>query len=108
MSYSPGGDAVGQNPSIIFKQLYSKAKHRQETVKSIDGLSIDNVLYKANAADHCYYLFYNEVVKEFLLQGYSEQKAEKHIKQWIDYDLVSVAYRDGYKLLSLSLDRGVV
>lgn len=92
---------MGQNPSIIFKQLYDRAKHRQETVKSIDGVTTDNVLYKLNAADHCYYLFYKEVIKEFLLQGYSEQKAEKHIKQWIDYDLAAVAYRDGYKLITL-------
>ena len=95
---------MGQNPSIIFKQLYKRAKHRQETVESINGATsaADNVLYKLNAADHCYYLFYKEVVKEFLLQGYSEQKAEKHIKQWLDYDLAAVAYRDGYKLITLA------
>ena len=93
---------MGQNPSIIFRQLYSKAKHRQETIESIDGAAADNVLYKMNTADHCYYLFYKEVIKEFLLQGYSEQKAEKHIKQWVDYDLASVTYRDGYKLITLA------
>ena len=94
---------MGQNPSIIFKQLYSKAKHKQRAIESIGGASgTDGLICKMNNKDHCYYVPYKDVVREFLLQGYSEQKAEKHITQWLDYELAWITYCDGFKLMGFA------
>lgn len=90
---------MGKNPSTIYKEIYRKAQHRQDTITS-QGLKTP--ITEMNAQDKCLYVLYKEVVKEFLLEGYSEQRAIKHIDQWIDYDLIFTRYSDGYKFVGFS------
>ena len=97
---------MGKNPSIIFRELTKQAKHRQKAIGSVDGSTKSN-LYKANEQDHCFYVLYKDVVKNFLIEGYSEYRAEKHINQWIDYDIIGVRYIDGIKYIGFS-DQAVI
>lgn len=92
---------MGKNPNTIFKEIYRKAKHRQEAIVST-GNTNDTI--KMSNQDKCLYVPYKEVIKEFLMEGYPEQRAIKHIDQWIDYDLIFVRYSDGYKYIGLTQD----
>jgi hypothetical protein len=41
-----------------------------------------------------------EVVKSFILEGYSEHRANCHISKWLDYDLITVRFTsDGTKYI---------
>ena len=92
---------MGKNPSIIFRELYKKAKHRDSITSSVNGSSGP---YDMGKQDGCYYVTEKEVIKNFLIEGYSEQKAERHIDQWIEYDIVFVRYKDGYKYIGFNKD----
>lgn len=89
---------MGKDPGTIYRQESAKARHMAGVINSSDKAS-DGILTKGNkmTASNC--IFYDNVIKTFLLEGYPVDKAEKHIKQWIDYDLVWVGYVDTYKLI---------
>ena len=88
-------------PSSILKQLSAKAKERTTKVKSVEGAEgvEETPLIKAHLKTGMYYLFYSDVIRSFLLSGYSESAAEKYINQWKDYDLVEVWYLDRNKII---------
>lgn len=90
---------MGKNPSIIFRELYRKAKNRDGMIASVNG---SNTPHNLGKQDDCYYVAYKEVIKDFLKEGYAESKAIKHIEQWIDYDLVFVRFDEGYKYIGFS------
>lgn len=92
---------MGKNPSIIFRELYRKAKNVDGMISSVDG---HNTPYDLGRQDGCYYVNYKEVVKDFLKEGYSEGRAVKHIEQWIDSDLLFVRFSDGVKFIGFSKD----
>ena len=94
---------MGKNPSNIFRELYKEAKRKQDTITSVDG-SIKGMVTRLSEEDHCCYIMYNEVIKTFLKEGYPVNKAEKHITQWIDNDLITMRYSDGYRLIGLYKD----
>ena len=94
---------MGKNPSNIFRELYAEAKQRQKTIGSVDG-SIKGMVYRLSEEDHCYYVMYDRVIKVFLKEGYPVKKAEKHITQWIDNDLITMRYAEGYRLIGLYED----
>ena len=94
---------MGKNPNIIFRELSSKAENKRDKIESLKGT---NQILEAGIKDKCNYVTYKEVVKSFLLEGYTESRAEKHIKQWLDYDLVTSRYIDGTRFLGFS-DGGI-
>lgn len=94
---------MGKNPSIIFRELYRKAKNKEGMITSLNG---SNKPYEMGKEDGCYYVPYKEVVRDFLVEGYTEGKAIKHIDQWVDYDLVFIRFSDGYKYVGFS-KRGI-
>ena len=90
---------MGKNPNTIIRELYRKAEHRQNVASSTNGT---NPLVEMSKQDKCLYMTYKEVVQNFLIEGYSEQKAIKHIQQGIDYDLAFVRYNNGFKYVGFS------
>ena len=97
---------MGKNPNVIFRELSIKAKHKQKVIGSIDD-KIPSAVYLANVQDGCFYVPYEVVVKRFLIEGYSAPKAEKHINQWLDYDMIGLRYIDGSKFIGFS-DQAVI
>lgn len=92
---------MGKNPSVIFKQLYKQAKNKEATL-SKDGLTgLDLIIHQMNAKDECFYVPYTEVIREFLIEGYSEARAKKHITQWINHDLLVTNTYGRYKLIGI-------
>ncbi len=90
-------------PASILKQLSAKAKDSTEKIKSLGEPTGDTqVLMKANAKTGFYYLLYNDAIRSFLIAGYSENAAEKHIKAWKEYDLADVWYLDKYKIIGFN------
>ena len=90
---------MGKNPSTIFRELYRTAKHREGKYTSMGGT---NGLLEMSKQDGCVYVTEKEVIQSFMIEGYSELRANKHILQWIDYDLLFVRYNNGYKYIGFS------
>lgn len=90
---------MGKNPSTIFRELYIKAKHRKGVADSVDGT---NAVTEMERQDKCLYVTEKEVIQNFMIEGYSELRANRHILQWIDYDLLFVRYNNGYKYIGFS------
>ena len=87
-------------PSSILKQLTAKAKERTEKIKSIEDANVSETpLIKAHTKTGNYYLFYDDVIRSFLITGYSETAAEKYIRQWKDYDMVDEWHLDKHRIL---------
>lgn len=87
---------MGKDPGLIFKQISAKAIHRSKQAISVEN---ENILTSAHDKTGAYYLFYKDVIKAFMLEGYTDTRAEKYIAKWIDYDLANVLYEGSYKLL---------
>ena len=99
-------------PASLLKQLSAKAKDSTEKIRS-SGHPVGDlqVLMKANEKTGNYYLMYDEAIRAFLIAGYGETAAEKHIKLWKDYDLADVWYLDKYKIIgfnSILIERGMI
>ena len=94
---------MGKNPSNIFRELYKEAKRKQDKINSIDGAVRSRALVMGEE-DHCCYVLYRDVIKIFLKEGYPENKAAKHIAQWVDNDLITIRYKDGYQFVGLYED----
>ena len=90
---------MGKDPGLILKQQIAKAIHR---IKTADSAENDNVMTRVHDKTGSYCLPYNEVVKAFLVEGYTDTKAEKYIAKWADYDLVWIGYIEGYHLIGFS------
>ena len=93
---------MGKNPNVIFRELYRKAKKRHDAV-IMTGAEKD-FRVSMEEQDHCYYTAYNQVVKAFIIEGHSEQKADKHIMQWVDNDLLSIRLYDGWRYIGFYED----
>ena len=90
-------------PASILKQLVAKAKDSTEKIRSTGNPTGDNqVLMKANEKTGNYYLMYDDAIKSFLIAGYSENAAERHINVWKDYDLADVWYLDKFKIIGFN------
>ena len=90
-------------PASLLKQLSARAKDNTEKIKSLGNPVGDNqVLMKANEKTGNYYLMYDDVIRSFLIAGYGESAAEKHIKLWNQYDLTDVWYLDRYKIIGFA------
>ena len=97
---------MGKNPNVIFRELSIKAKQKQKAIDSHANV-IPTSIHLANIQDRCIYVPYETVIKTFLIEGYSAPKAEKHINQWLDYDMIGLRYIDGSKFIGFS-DLGVI
>ena len=99
-------------PATILKQLTAKAKDSTEKIKSTGNPTEDSqVLMKANIKTGNYYLMYDNVIRSFLMVGYSESSAEKHIASWRKYDFVDIWYLDKYKIIGFDareIERSVI
>lgn len=100
-------------PSSILKQLTAKAKERTEMIKSIEdaGNVSDTPLIKAHIKTGNYYLFYDDVIRSFLITGYSENAAEKYIRQWKEYDMVDEWHLDKHRILGFDanmIERAII
>lgn len=95
---------MGKIPSTIFRELYKKAKERNDTIAQIGA---DSPVYTMNQADKCYYILYRDVVQKFVLEGYSEKKALAHIQTWADYDMIAIRYNGNYKFVGFDMDRAI-
>ena len=93
---------MGKNPSMIFKDLCGSAKTKQTISKKEELTGIDEVIYDLTIRDKCFYVPYSDAIRQFLMEGYSEQRALKHLKQWAQYDLAWPTKYEGYKLLALA------
>ena len=90
-------------PASLLKQLSARAKDSTEKIKSTGyPIGDSQVLMKANEKTGNYYLMYDEAIRAFLIAGYGESAAEKHIKLWKDYDLADVWYLDKYKIIGFN------
>ena len=90
---------MGKNPSAIFRELYKKAKNTQDMLASMPGAKGSEVIAEMNNQDGCYYVTYDVVMRSFLMEGYSVSRANKHIDQWIDFNILFVRYKDGFKFI---------
>ena len=86
-------------PSSILKQELARAVDKASKIESHKDSVNYSVLMKAHEDTGNYYLMYKDVIRSFLLEGYSEEKAEKYLKHWYDYDIISVEWVEGYKLV---------
>lgn len=93
---------MGKNPSMIFKDLCRSARENYRAYRKGETTGIEEEIYNLTVRDGCFYVTYSEAIRRFLMEGYSEQKANKHISQWATYDLVCAVRHQGYKLLALS------
>lgn len=88
---------MGKNPNTIFRELYKRARIRHGKIEKSGG---KNPVYDMDKEDGCYYVLNKEVIKSFILEGYSEKRANCHITKWLDYDLITVRYDcDGTKYI---------
>lgn len=90
---------MGKNPSTIFRELYRKAKNKEAWA---DSTGSTNIVLQMGKQDGCVYVTEKEVMQKFMIEGYSEIRANKHILQWIDYDLLFVRYNNGYKYIGFA------
>ena len=90
---------MGKNPCIIIKEQGAKARKKIEKMESIDHVK-GSVIEKACEQNYgLTYGFYDDLVKAFLIEGYPVNRAKKHIKEWVDNDLLSTLWIDGYYLV---------
>ena len=89
---------MGKNPNVIFRELYRHEKRKTMMVNSVSDAVKDRIA-KLGEQDGCYYIPYKDVVKAFMIEGYPENKAIKHITSWIDNDLITDRYSEGYHLI---------
>ena len=94
---------MGKNPNVIFRELYVKAKRRHGLALNEDGSTQDPIAIM-ELEDHCFYTTYSKVVKCFILEGYSEQKANKHIMQWVDNDILTIRTKNGWRYVGFYED----
>ena len=94
---------MGKNPNMIFRELYRYAKSKQTSFIDDDKTDkLDRTIHELSMKDNIYYILYAEAVRKFLIEGYSEDKALRHITQWANYDMASPIKYKGYKLLGLA------
>lgn len=93
---------MGRTPNVIFRELYKQQKKKNDAIKAQGA---ETPFMKLNEEDHCCYVIYQEAVKAFMMEGYSEQKAIKHITTWLDNDFLTTRYTDtGYRLIGIYKD----
>lgn len=96
-------------PASVLKELAAKAIDRAEKATSAVNENDNSTLgplMLAHKETGNYYLMYNDAVRAFLIAGYSEKTAEKTIKSWYDYDLISIMFKGSYKLIGF--DAGIM
>lgn len=94
---------MGKNPNVIFRELYRKEKRKRDMISSVSDAVKDRITVMSEQ-DRCYYIPYRDVIKAFMIEGYSESKAIKHVTTWIDNDLISDRYSEGYHLIGIHED----
>ena len=95
---------MGRTPNVIFRELYRNAKKKIDKINSLDDNINKPMIAQISKEDHCYYVYYQDVVKAFMMEGYSEEKAVKHIMKWLDNDFLTARYMDKYKLIGIGDD----
>ena len=93
---------MGKNPCIIIKEQGAKARKKREKIDSVDHTS-ESVLEKASKKNDLIYGFYDDLVRAFILEGYPVHRAEKHIQEWVENDLLSTMWMDGFHLVGYDL-----
>lgn len=89
---------MGKNPGTIIKE--QRAKAREAAIKAESaGWKYDVILKEARDKYECTCGYYKELMQAFMAEGYTAYRAEKHIKEWVDYDLIMITYLNGYKLV---------
>ncbi len=87
---------MGKNPSTIFRGLYRKCRDRSAKAKSTDST---NAVIDMEQQDGCYYVPWKEVIQNFMVEGYGERKAIAHIEKWLDYEMITTRYSNGFKYI---------
>lgn len=89
---------MGKNPGIIIKE--QRAKARETAIKAESaGWRDDEILREARDKYECTCGYYKDLMQAFMIEGYTAHRAEKHIGEWVDNDLIMIAYLKGYKLV---------
>lgn len=94
---------MGKNPCIIIKEQGAKARKKRDKLDSFDRIR-GSVLDEASDMNNgLTYGFYDDLVKAFMMEGYPAHRAEKHIQEWVDNDLLSTLWIEGYHLVGYDL-----
>ena len=93
---------MGKNPCIIIKEQGAKARKKRDKIDSLgsNGSVLEIASKKNNGLT---YGFYDDLVKAFMIEGYPAHRAEKHIQEWIDNDLLSTLWIEGYHLVGYDM-----
>lgn len=96
---------MGKNPCIIIKEQGAKARKRRARLNSLDHERV-SVLEKAEEQmnNGLIYGFYQDLMKAFMVEGYPVIRAEKHIKEWAENELIDVVWVDGFHLVGYGED----
>ena len=89
---------MGKNPSIIIKEQRAKARDMAMEGRQ-RGLQDDIVAEAAEKSGYTTCGYYRDLLQAFMIEGYTTIRAEKHIREWADLDLLSVFFVKGYKLV---------
>lgn len=92
---------MGRTPNVIFRELYKQQKKKTDAIRAQGATT---PVMKMNEEDHCLYVLYQTAVKAFMMEGYSEQKAIKHITTWLDNDFLRIRYDGVYRYLGIDRD----
>lgn len=95
---------MGKNPSIIIKEQGAKARTRLEKVGSLDDKISESVLETASKQNGFPCGLYQDLLKAFMIEGYPMIRAEKHIREWAENDLIDVFWVQGYQLVGYGAD----
>lgn len=96
---------MGKNPSIIIKEQAAKAKKKRDMIASVEHTG-ESVLEKASKKYGQPCGFYEDLIKAFMIEGYPTKRAEKHISEWADRDILDIFWMDGYHVVAY--DRGAL
>lgn len=89
---------MGKNPGIIIKEQRAKAREIVRKAESA-GWSTDEILKEARDKYECTCGYYKDLMQAFMLEGYTAHRAERHISEWVDNDLILVTFMKGYKIV---------
>ena len=91
---------MSRTPTVIFRELYRKAKRAKDTTIAESDPNHIPPIVQFGIEDKCCYVPYTKVMATFLKEGYCEKKAEKHISVWIANDILTMRYTpEGYRLI---------
>ena len=89
---------MGKNPGIIIKEQRALAREAYNRAESA-GIPNDEILIDARNRFNCTCGYYADLLRAFMIEGYTVARADKHIKEWVENDLLFVTFLNGYKVV---------